>query len=70
MGPDSSVGTATGYRVNGLGIESRWGEILRTRPDRSCLLYVQCLPDLFHRGKAAGMWRWTSSTEFKERIEL
>ena len=24
-GPDSSVGIATGYRVDGLGIESRWG---------------------------------------------
>ena len=33
-GPDSSVGIATGYGLDGLGIESRWGEIFRTCPDR------------------------------------
>ena len=32
-GPGSSVGIATGYRLDGPGIESRWGEIFR-RPDR------------------------------------
>ena len=33
---DSSVGIATGYGLDGPGIESRWGgEIFRTRPDRS-----------------------------------
>ena len=34
---------ATGYVLDGLGIESRWGEIFRTCPDRPwgppCLLY-------------------------------
>ena len=45
MGLDSSVGIATRYGMDGLGIESRWGggEIFRTRPDRpwdpSSLLY-------------------------------
>jgi hypothetical protein len=35
MGRDSSVGIATGYGLDGPGIESRWGgEIFYTRPDR------------------------------------
>jgi hypothetical protein len=34
-GRDSSVGIATGYRLDSPGIESRWvWEIFRTRPDR------------------------------------
>ena len=33
----SSVGIATGYGLDGPGIESRWGgEIFRTCPDRPC----------------------------------
>jgi hypothetical protein len=31
---DSSVGIATRYGLEGRGIESRWGEIFRTYPDR------------------------------------
>jgi hypothetical protein len=42
-GPGSSVGIATGYGLDGPGIESRWGEIICTCPDRpwgpSSLLY-------------------------------
>jgi hypothetical protein len=42
-GLDSSVGIATRYGLDSPGIESRWGEIFRTRPDRpsgtSSLLY-------------------------------
>jgi hypothetical protein len=34
-GRDSSVGIATQYRLDVPGIESRWGEIYRTRSDRS-----------------------------------
>jgi hypothetical protein len=34
MGRDSSVGTATGYKLDGPGIESRLGEIFCIRPDR------------------------------------
>jgi len=34
MGRDSSVGIATAYGLDGPGIESRWGEIFRTSPDR------------------------------------
>ena len=33
-GPGSSVVIATGYGADGPGIESRWGEIFRTCPDR------------------------------------
>ena len=33
-GPGSSVGIATGYRLDGPGIEYQWGEIFRTCPDR------------------------------------
>jgi hypothetical protein len=33
-GRDSPVGVATRYGLDGPGIESRWGEIFRTRPDR------------------------------------
>ena len=36
MSRDSSVSIATLYRLDGPGIKSRWGEILRTRPDRPC----------------------------------
>ena len=33
-GPGSSVGIATGYGLDGPGIESRWGEIFHPCPDR------------------------------------
>ena len=33
-GPSSVVGIATAYGLEGPGIESRWGEIFRTSPDR------------------------------------
>jgi len=33
-GPGSVVGIATTYGLDGPGIESRWGEIFRTSPDR------------------------------------
>jgi hypothetical protein len=34
MDRDGSVGIATGYGLEGPGIESRWCEIFRTCPDR------------------------------------
>ena len=34
MGRGSSVGVVTCYRLDGLGIKSRWDEIFRTCPDR------------------------------------
>ena len=33
-GPGSVVSIATAYMLDGPGIESRWGEIFRTSPDR------------------------------------
>jgi hypothetical protein len=33
-GSGSSIGIATGYGLDGPGIESRWGEIFRNWPDR------------------------------------
>jgi len=33
-GPGSVVGIATGYGLDGPGIESRWGQDFRTCPDR------------------------------------
>jgi len=33
-GPGSVVGIATAYGLDGPGMESRWGEIFRTSPDR------------------------------------
>jgi len=35
VGRDSSVGIATGYGLDGTGIESRWSEIFRSCPNRS-----------------------------------
>ena len=59
VGRDSSVGIATRYGLGGLGIESRWGEISHTRPDRPwgppSLLYNGYR--IFPGGKAAGAWR-------------
>ena len=44
-GRGNSVGIATGYGLGGTGIESRWGEIFRTCPDRSWLA-----PSLLYNG--------------------
>jgi hypothetical protein len=33
-GPGSSVGIGTGYGLDGPAIESQWGDIYRTCPDR------------------------------------
>jgi hypothetical protein len=77
MGRDSSVGIATGYGLDGPGIESRWGagENCLTRPDRpwgpSSLIYSRYR--VFPGDKAVGAWRWPiirSSAEVKERVEL
>jgi hypothetical protein len=40
-GPGSSVGIATGYGLDGPGIESRWG-IFRTCPDRAWAHPASC----------------------------
>jgi len=74
-GRDISAGIATRYGLDGPGIESRWGEIFRTHPDRPwgtpSLLYNGYR--VFLGGKTAGAWCWLptpSSVNVKERVEL
>ena len=76
MGRHSSVGTATLYGLEGPGIECRWG---RDFPHPSRLVLgptqppIQWVPRLVPGVKAAGAWRWpstTSSAEIKERVEI
>jgi hypothetical protein len=73
--PDSSVGTATRYGLDGPGIESRWGRDFAhsSRP----VLWTHSLLCIGYRafpgGKAAGAWRWSptpSSAEVKGTVEL
>ena len=72
---DSSVGIATRYGLDGPGIESRGGQIFRTRPDRPwgppCLLYKGYLISFLEEmrlGRGVDHPR-TSSAEVKERAE-
>jgi len=46
VGQDSSVGLATLYRLDSLGIECQWGSIFRTCPDQPW-----CPPSLLYNGK-------------------
>jgi hypothetical protein len=59
MGRDSSVGVATRYGLDGPVIESRWGEIFRTRPDQPWGLPSNLYKGsrVFPGGKAVGAWR-------------
>jgi hypothetical protein len=73
VGRDSSVGITTGYGLGRTGIESRWGEIFRTRPwGPPSLLYKGYR--VFFRGvrrPERGLnYRLQSSAEVKERVEL
>ena len=66
-GRDSSVGIATRYRLDGPGIESRWGgEFFRTRPDPPSLLYNGYR--VFPGGKAAGTWLWPPTPNLAPRL--
>jgi hypothetical protein len=60
LGAGYSVSIVTDYGLDGPGIESRWGEIFRTRPDQPwgppSLLYNGYW--VFPRAKAAGAWCW------------
>ena len=60
-GPGSSVGIATGYGLDGPGIESRWGRdfphlsrpaLGPTQPP------IQWVPALSRGHRTAGAWRW------------
>jgi hypothetical protein len=73
MGWDSAVGIATPYGLDGPGVESRWGEIFRTRPDLPHPASYTMGTGSFPGGKAAGAWADhppPSSAEVKERVEL
>ena len=75
MGRDSSVGRAPRYGLDGPGINSRLGDIFRTRPGRPW-----GPPNLLYNGnrvfpgvKAAGAWIYhptPSSTKVKGGVEL
>ena len=58
MGQDSAVGIATRYGLDGPEIESRWGEIFRTRSDRPWALPSRLYNGyrVFQGGKVAGVW--------------
>jgi hypothetical protein len=57
-GPGSSVSIATDHQLDGPGIETQWGEIFRTRPDRPwgppSPLYIRYR--VFPGGRTAGEW--------------
>jgi hypothetical protein len=76
VGRDSSVGIATRYGLEGQGIESRWGEVFRTRPDRPwgppSLLYNGywvSFPGVKRPGRGVDHPA-PSSAEVKERMEI
>ena len=74
--PDNSVGVATANGLGGPGIESRWGEIFRTCPDRpwgpSSLLYnvYRVFPGGKVRPGRDADPSNPSSAEVKNRVEL
>jgi hypothetical protein len=55
-GPDSSVGIATCYGLDGPMMKSRWGRNF-PQPSRPAQPLVQWAPGVFPGGKAAGAWR-------------
>jgi len=75
MGRESSVGLATRYGLDDLGIEFRWGRDFQ-HPPRPALCPTSLLYNgyrVFPGGKAAGAWLWPptpSSANVKERVDL
>ena len=69
-GRDSSVGKATAYGLDGLGIESRWRRAY-LHPSRPALgpiqPRVQWIPGLYPGVKATGAWRWPPTTHLVPR---
>jgi len=74
--PLPHIFVATGYGLDGPGIESRLGgEIFRTRPDQPWVPSILLCDEyrVFPGGKAAGAWPWpptSFSAEVKERVVL
>ena len=75
MAPDNSVGIGTRYGLDGPEIESRWGQIFRTRLARPwnppSFLYSGYR--VFSGVKTTGAWCWPPtpySGKVKERVEL
>ena len=74
--PGSVVGIETAYGLDGTGIESRWVEIFRTRPDRPwgppSLLYngYRVFPGGKLRPRRDADPSPPSSAEAEERVEL
>ena len=66
MGRDSSVGIAIRYGLDDPGIESRWGEIIRTRPDRPCV-YRLSLQEVKRTGRGVDHTP-PSSAQINDRI--
>jgi len=75
VGRDSAVGIATRYGLDGPGIESRRGEIFRTRPENpgghpaSCTVGTGSFPEAKRPGRGVDH-PLPSSVEVQERAEL
>ena len=75
VGTDSSVGTATGYEMDGPGIESRWRRDFRTfqtgpgAHPTSCTMGTRSFPGVKRPGRGVDHPP-SSSAEVKERVEL
>ena len=76
LGLDSWVGIATRYRLDGLGIESRWGArfsaSVQTGPrahPASCTMGTRSFPGVKRPGRGVEH-PLPSGTEIKERVEL
>jgi hypothetical protein len=62
------VRIATRYEVDGPGIEFRWGEIFRSRPQQSWDPPSRLYNDyqVLQGGKTARAWHWTRTTIQRE----
>jgi hypothetical protein len=75
VGRDSVIGIVIRYRLGGLGIESRWGEIFHTRPDvpgahqNSHTIGTGSFPGGKRSGRCVNHPP-PSNTKAKERVEM
>jgi len=75
VGRENVIGTVTRYRLDGPGIESRWGEIFHTRPDGPGAHQTSDTMgiELFPGGKRSGCCvnhPPPSNTKARERVEM